>query len=244
MFQTALKAARDPAFAIRATRARLRKHLQNREQECRNRPDYLAHLFDTPVQKIREYEDDLQDATEFKTEFEERKQELIDADAITGTTSYEDCETMYLVCRILEPTTVVETGVLYGAFDAHILLALEHNSHGGLYSLDLPEGPKSDYEYGYLIPDAYRDRWNLKLGNAQEVLNEWAAELAPIDLFLHDSLHTVNHMKYEYETVYPHVREGGVIATHDVLLSNVFERFTSKYEMAQESIVNTGISIK
>ena len=44
----------------------------------------------------------------------------------------------YLVCRLLEPAVVVETGVAYGVSSAFILRALEKNGRGVLHSVDLP----------------------------------------------------------------------------------------------------------
>ena len=40
----------------------------------------------------------------------------------------------YLACRLIEPETVVETGVAYGVSSAFILRALEMNGHGMLFS--------------------------------------------------------------------------------------------------------------
>ena len=41
-----------------------------------------------------------------------------------------DCETMYLLVRVLKPEIVVETGVAQGAVSAHILEAFERNKKG------------------------------------------------------------------------------------------------------------------
>lgn len=243
MLRKALKAARDPIRTLRTARYKARKKRQDRVRECQRRPKRLAELFNTAESDIRRYESELHQEPRLD-EFHRRKRQLVEDGVVNGTTSEEDCVTMYLVCRILEPETVVETGVLYGAFDTYILAALEHNDGGSLYSLDLPDGPNSEYPYGYAIPDAFRDRWNLQLGDAREMLDEWCEDIGCIDVFLHDSLHTKSHMEFEYETAYPYVREGGVIASHDVLLSDVFESFAEKRKMTHTSIVNTGVAVK
>jgi predicted O-methyltransferase YrrM len=203
----------------------------------------LSSLFSVPVEEIQEYENQLEQSTWFFDEFNSKKEVLVDENSISGTTSIADCETLYLVCRIIQPETVVETGCRYGAFDAYISLAMEHNGCGQLHSLDLPGGPES-FEYGYLIPNNLRDRWSLRLGDASEILVPWLNELEGIDLFLHDSEHTVRHMLYEYEAAYPYLRTDGVIATHDVLLSNIFQSFANRKNMDVEKIINTGISMK
>lgn len=243
MMRKALKAARDPIYTLRAVRYKARKKMQDRELECRRRPERLAELFDASESDVRHYESELRQEP-ILDELHQRKRELVEDGVVNGTTSEEDCVTMYLVCRIIEPETVVETGVLYGAFDSYILAALEHNGEGTLHSLDLPDGPNSEYPYGYVIPDAFRDRWNLQLGDAREILDEWCKDIGPIDVFLHDSLHTRSHMQFEYETAYPYINEGGVIASHDILLSDVFESFAQKYQMRHTNIVNTGVAVK
>ena len=47
-----------------------------------------------------------------------------------GTSSAFTCEALYLLVRAAQPQRVIETGVLYGAFSAAILAALEHNGQG------------------------------------------------------------------------------------------------------------------
>src|SRR5260370_29875971 len=44
----------------------------------------------------------------------------------------------YLICRLMKPSVVLETGVGYGVTSAFILKALELNRSGLLHSVDLP----------------------------------------------------------------------------------------------------------
>src|SRR5579859_763127 len=46
--------------------------------------------------------------------------------------------TCYVVCRILQPAVVLETGVAYGVTSAFLLQALHVNQNGKLLSIDLP----------------------------------------------------------------------------------------------------------
>ena len=46
---------------------------------------------------------------------------------------------LYVICRVMKPTNVIETGVASGASSAFILLGLDKNQHGTLYSIDLPD---------------------------------------------------------------------------------------------------------
>jgi len=133
-----------------------------------------------------------------------------------GTSDAWCLEALYLLVRALRPRVVVETGVLYGASSAHILAALEANGTGELYSVDLPRDP-SEPAPGYLIPPHLRGRWTLVEGDSRRELPGLLERLGGIDCFHHDSLHTREHMTWEYATALPRMRPGGVLATHDVL---------------------------
>lgn len=150
-----------------------------------------------------------------------------------GTTGAFGCEALYLSVRSARPRVVVETGVLYGASSAHILAALDHNAHGELYSIELggtPDEPPHDY----LVPPELQARWRLILGDSRRELPALLDRLPSIDLFHHDSLHTFEHMTWELETAFAHLRDGGVLSSDDVLIAhslreirreNAFPRF-------------------
>lgn len=129
----------------------------------------------------------------------------------------------YLVCRLLEPDVVVETGVAYGVSSAFILKALEANGHGALHSVDLPPLRKrSTASWGLAVEEALRARWKVHHGTSARVLPGLLAEIGVVDLFLHDSLHTRRNMRREFEAVWPRLREGGVILADDIERNNAF----------------------
>lgn len=146
---------------------------------------------------------------------------------------------LYALVRILRPEVVVETGVSSGGLSAYILAALERSARGRLVSIDLPfwGEPGLDLrpvvpgtsielwaasplppgrEPGWMISDDLRHRWDLRLGDAREFLPGVLEELGPVDLFFHDSLHTRDHMLFEFETVWPYLVRGGVLVSDDV----------------------------
>lgn len=135
---------------------------------------------------------------------------------------------LYSIVRALKPGTIVETGVANGESSAVILYALDVNTTGELWSVDLPPQPgyvladKLSYyipkgrEIGWLVPIWLRRRWHLHLGDAKEILPGLAAYIGRIDVFLHDSLHTFEHMLFEYNTVWPYLANGGVLLSDDV----------------------------
>jgi len=140
---------------------------------------------------------------------------------------------LYLLVRALQPEVVVETGVGAGCSSSSILLALEENARGHLHSIDLPSEKRFEdgniyqiREVGCAVPDDLRHRWNLVLGDARDKLPPLLARLGVIDMFIHDSLHTEKHMMWEYETAWPHLRQGGVLLSHDISVS--FLQFARK----------------
>ncbi len=123
----------------------------------------------------------------------------------------------YAIARGLRPMRVVETGVCYGVTSAFLLQALRQNSPGHLHSIDLPPLARQADEYvGCLIPAALRSRWTLHRGNAQRLLPPLLAQLGPIDLFLHDSLHTYEHMRFEFAAAWAALRSGGLLVADDI----------------------------
>jgi len=129
---------------------------------------------------------------------------------------------LYAIVRMFKPDIVVETGVARGASSAYILAALHENRKGILYSIDLPphEAAYIKNEEGYiledgqkhyiqkigdLVPEYLRSRWTLIIGDSKKELPKLLSEIDSISIFFHDSLHTYEHMMFEYTTAWPHI---------------------------------------
>ncbi len=85
----------------------------------------------------------------------------------------------YALIRELKPDRIIETGAAEGSGTSIMLAALHANNHGELISIDLAaeKGRYSmnwslpqDERAGFLIPDEYRDRWELRVGDAKDLL--------------------------------------------------------------------------
>jgi predicted O-methyltransferase YrrM len=135
----------------------------------------------------------------------------------------------YLMCRLLEPDVVVETGVAYGVSSAFILRALEENGRGVLQSVDLPP-LRREYErfWGVAVDGGLRNRWRLHRGASGRVLPRLLKEMGVVDLFVHDSLHTYRNMRREFELVWPRLRTGGALVADDVERSRAFGELRRK----------------
>jgi predicted O-methyltransferase YrrM len=147
----------------------------------------------------------------------------------------------YALVRVMQPDLVVETGVCDGFSTRFLLLAMERNGRGTLHSIDLPnqdvelapEGSRqrdvmaTGRETGWLVPASLRSRWQLHLGDAKVLLPALLPKLGPIDAFIHDSLHTYEHMLLEYRAAWPHLRAGGILLSDDTDWNTAFPEFTA-----------------
>lgn len=150
----------------------------------------------------------------------------------------------YAAVRLMRPDVVVETGVAEGFSSWFILLALEQNGRGILHSIDLPNqdielspgGPRQTEilpegkQTGFIVPENLRTRWQLHLGDAKELLPRLLQSLGKIDIFLHDSMHTYDHMIFEYRTAWTYLREGGVLLSDDVDLHTALSDFAAEVQ--------------
>ena len=161
---------------------------------------------------------------------------------------------LYFLVRHFQPRIMIETGVARGASTAYILLAMQQNNLGHLYSIDLPPAQaaiqKDHYDncsfykledgqghwlkntiVGDMIPEWLKDRWSLILGRAELELPKLISSLDQIDIFYHDSLHTESHMMFEFCTAWPVIKPGGLLLSHDVLWNNAFYHFARQQKI-------------
>jgi len=139
---------------------------------------------------------------------------------------------LYLLCKIVKPETVVETGVAYGLSSMYILSALEENNKGTLYSIDSVFSPWQTKEMiGVAIPSNLRHRWKFNFGSSAEKLSDTLSSLELVDIFLHDSLHTYKNMMYEFETAWPFIAKNGFLISDDVGDNNAFYDFSAKMKL-------------
>jgi predicted O-methyltransferase YrrM len=166
-----------------------------------------------------------------------------------GTSGPLDCQCLYVIVRAAKPRNVIETGVLYGASSGHILAALAKNGEGTLHSIELGRELREP-PHDFFVPSDLKGRWNLILGDSRRELPELVSRLPAVDLFHHDSLHTFDHMTWEFETVFPYLAQGGVLSSHDVAIAhslrgvfqqNAFPAFCSRHQVDWATFGNMGL---
>jgi predicted O-methyltransferase YrrM len=143
---------------------------------------------------------------------------------------------LYLFTRTFRPEVFVETGVLNGFSSAFILLAMEHNQFGTLHSIDLPPmddriraqgtGPLPQGKTpGWVIPESLRARHQLFLGDARILLPQVLERHGPVDVFLHDSDHSYEHMMFEMSLAWSYLRPEGWLLCDNVEQNDAFSDF-------------------
>jgi predicted O-methyltransferase YrrM len=168
-----------------------------------------------------------------------------------GDTTTVGNEVLYLFVRAVRPALVIETGVAAGFSSSYLLQGLTDNGTGRMISIDLPTtGPEGRIDHdgvrdrssvptadqtGFVVPDELRPRWELRLGDAREVLPRTLGEVPSVDLFFHDSDHSYEHMLWEFRTAWPHVRSGGWLLSDDVTRNSAFVDFCR--EVAAQRVV-------
>lgn len=232
------KALSNPGTVVRFARnqyGEMRKSQLDYDEERRELPKRLSGVLPASEDELKRYQQEIRSDPEEISEVKQRTSELIDG----GSTSTTDCESLYVTCRALKPDVVVTTGTFVGKSDAFVLHALEKNGKGEHHSLDLEENG-AGVEHGTVIPDEYRDRWELHLGDAKDILEDILEEFGPVGLFHHDSLHTPEHMIWEYETALPHI-ESGAITSHDVMMTSAFRKFAEANSLSHTRVANFGV---
>lgn len=138
----------------------------------------------------------------------------------------------------LEPERIVETGVARGFTSAAILTALERNGHGELWSIDLPEvALLKSGEAGAAVSPELRAKWHWVRGSSRTKLPAILRQNRPLDVFIHDSLHTRRTMLFEMNLAWEHLRAGGLLIVDDADLSTAFATFVATTAAGAECLV-------
>lgn len=159
---------------------------------------------------------------------------------------------IYCTVRATKPDIMIETGVSHGASSWIILNAMKKNGKGKLYSIDLPNlDTNANYNFkagleqtGWMIPEQLKNNWQLILGDAKKELPALLLSLGSIDIFFHDSDHSYEHMKFEFETVLPYLKAGGVLLSDDIDKNNSFQEFVRKQEWNSVEFNKGGCAIR
>jgi len=222
-------AARHPQYAVKSV---LRDLFAADER-------FLAALTGTTTAEIRQFLGEPFRDGRFYQHLRDAGKEFGEGSSIGADLYAKRVVMQYAVMRAMKPDCVLETGVANGVSSAYILLAMERNQKGALYSIDVNDGSfvPPGRQVGWIVPEWLRGRWTLRLGDAYQLLPIVLVELKSLDVFIHDSLHTYEHMKFEYERAYPFLRPGGVLISDDALWNSAFPEFRDTVRAPLASIL-------
>jgi hypothetical protein len=157
---------------------------------------------------------------------------------------------LYILCRIIKPKNVIETGVAYGLSSLYILKSLKDNTFGTLHSIDSIFRPwQSVKMIGAVIPKDFRNKWDLEIGKSVDKLPYLLNKFQDTDIFIHDSLHTYQNMMFEFNITFEKIKKNGMIVSDDILSNDAFYNFVTEKKLKNFIIkvdegVGLGIIIK
>jgi predicted O-methyltransferase YrrM len=156
-----------------------------------------------------------------------------------SASSVEGKKLLYLAVRSLRARVVFETGTYGGAGSSFLLRGLAENGGGRLVSFDVPDARDAlgvplpaGAQPGWLVPDELRGQLELVVGDVRETLGRRLRAETAVDLFFHDSLHTLRHMLFEFRLAWPKLRSGGLLVSDDAFWNPAFTLFARRHRVA------------
>lgn len=224
-----LFAARNPIYAFRS----LFREITFADER------FLSNITGVPTQQIRSYLDEPISTAPFVACLQEAESIMRNVKLQSADLYAKKVLIQYIAVRAFQPEIIVETGVANGVSSAYLLLALQKNAGGRLFSIDLgdpsylPQGKPP----GWIVPDWLKERWVLLIGDSRQLLPNLLPELGTIDIFIHDSLHTYDQMLWEYRTAFPFIRPGGLLFSDDAAWNPAFQQFSEEVKAPQSAVL-------
>jgi predicted O-methyltransferase YrrM len=134
-----------------------------------------------------------------------------------GMYDWIESQILYLLIRATKPRVVVEISPGSGYSSGFLLLALNANGLGELHSFDLRSDLEGRAQAAFARAAIDATRRSFHGGDARASAPAVLAEAGPVDLLFLDSEHSGAFARWYVETLFPHVRAGGLIHVHDVL---------------------------
>lgn len=138
--------------------------------------------------------------------------------------------TCYVLCRLVRPLHVVETGVGNGVSSAFLLQALAEDGEGSLASIDLPPHGVAESMVGRFVPERLRSRWNVRFGASKVLLRPLLDELGAVGMFVHDSRHTYRNVARELRAVSERLVRPAAVVVDDAERHSAFFDFVERVE--------------
>lgn len=185
---------------------------------------FVAAICATPVPEIRGYLDEIANDAALRTHIRATTQASARRGLADSQVRYGRRIGWYAIVRARKPAHVVETGVDKGLGTTVLAAALLRNAEEGqpgrVTAIDI------NPEAGYLVrTGVWADVVDLVHADSIAVL---AALDRPVDLFLHDSDHSVAHERREFTTVEAHLSAGAMLLTDNVTSTRVLSEYAER----------------
>ena len=144
--------------------------------------------------------------------------------------SYPELCWLYTGVRMMRAPLIAETGVGSGSSSTAILDACSE-FRGRLFSFDLGQkyGQSEQKPVGFLVPEKFKDRWTLVIGDTKKTLDGKLSYFGPFDVFFHDSEHTYEHVTWELETALKNLRKKFLIVVDNYDWTKAPQDFADKH---------------
>lgn len=178
---------------------------------------FVSVVCDVPVKKVRAYMAEIESDDKLRHHIEQTTAQAARRGLADKKVRYARRIGWYAIVRARRPQHIVETGTDKGLGSCVLAAALLRNAAEGhpgrLTSLDI------NPEAGYL---ARVEPWStvvdLKIGDSIAALGAMGT---PVDIFLHDSDHSREHERREFEAVEARLAPGALLLTDNVTTTNV-----------------------
>ena len=219
----------NPGYSIRA----LVRELTRADER------FLSTVTDCGAGKISRFLEEPFDDADFAEHIRQIRNILGRAAISTADLYAKKVLIQYAIVRALKPELMVETGIANGVSSSYLLLAMQKNRKGHLHSVEIDRSNVllDGRDPGWIVPDSLRLRWSIHMGPSEVILPDLLKGLPPLDIFIHDSLHTYEHMKLEFELALPHLRPGALLLADDATWNTAFPEFAVKIAAARANII-------
>jgi predicted O-methyltransferase YrrM len=178
---------------------------------------FVSVVCAVPVKQVRQYLAEIENDDELRRHIEQATAASARRGLADRQVRYARRIGWYAMVRALRPAHIVETGVDKGLGTCVLAAALLRNAAEGdpgrVTSLDI------NPEAGYLAKaQPWSDVVDLVIGDSISSITDLDR---PVDMFLHDSDHSVGHEKREFEAVEAKLAPGAVLLTDNVTVTNV-----------------------
>lgn len=128
-----------------------------------------------------------------------------------------DLAILYYLSKYLEATTIVESGVAYGWSSLALLMSIENNKGGVLYSSDMPYPKMNNEDFvGCVVPQELKKKWRLFKLPDRLAFHKIEKCVVSIDICHYDSDKSYRGRYWAYPKLWALLRKGGLFISDDI----------------------------